>query len=180
MTQRNIATRTPRREREWALSNSTDVGASILPNAPIAVDLLADWRTARGISRTVGLTISEIHGHVHLRPSVVEDVDISIRAAAGIGFFPDTTSEATDQPNPLTENWPWQMVQTEMMTFKATAAGATVVPVSFPEIVLDMHTKSMRKQRGLREQLKLIIVFDSSTLDTWVIRHHLRMLLLLQ
>ena len=169
----------PRKSREWALNIGPDTGASIAPNAVTTVDLLAPWRALRGITRTTELTISEIHGHCHVEPALTETNDIRLRAAAGIAFLPDTGAAATDNPNPLTEHWNWQAFNSEMATFKATAAGAATSPVKLPELVLDMHTKAMRKQRTPREQLKLIFTFDSSTGDSLVFRFHFRILLLL-
>jgi len=162
------------------MSNTLETGSTISDGVITVIkDLLLEWKTERGLLRTAGLTVSEIHGHVHIHPALASTGGFTIRAAAGIGFFPDTLSSAIDYPDPLLDHWGWQSIQTEMAQWKFEAAGTTTIPTPTPSLTLDMHTKAMRKQPSMRSDLALLVRQDNSSSVQTVQTSHLRMLVLL-
>ena len=179
MTSRNIA-RVPRRSREWAIFTTGTAGTSATDGVSISFTVLAEWLTERGLTRTAGLTISEIHGSVQLTPAAGETSNYIGEAAAGIGFFPDTISGAEDFPNPRTESASWQSHQFADQHFEAPdTAGALITPTNTPQMRLDMHTKSMRKQPNVRSTLRLVVNQTNSSAQSLVCTAQLRMLIIL-
>ena len=103
-----------------------------------------------------------------------------MHAAAGITWLPDTLSGSTDMPSPLIESWSWQAHQQGQFAYEGPdSVGALIVANRQPFIDLDMHTSSMRKQNGIRNELKLVGQQTNSATVAVTMTFQLRILLLL-
>ena len=170
----------PRRTREWAIISNPTAGVSMSDGANVTRPLLTDWLAERGLSRTAGLTISEIHGSVQVTPDAGETADFIVTAAAGIAFFPDTLSSVADFPNPRIESHSWQSHGFGCASFEAPdTPGVLITPTHTPAVEINMHTSSMRKQPDVRSELMLVVNQINSSVQSQVLTFQLRMLLLL-
>ncbi len=181
MTNRNRNfPRTPRRAREWAIVSSGSSGTGLGDSINHSENLLEEWLVERGLDRTAGLTISEIHGFCQVAPSAGETSNFIAEVAAGIGFFSDTVNSASDLPNPRSESASWQSHQWGSMHFEAPdTISALITPTETPTMRLNMHTKSMRKQPSVRHQLNLVVNQTNAAVQTLVLTFQFRILLLL-
>ena len=170
----------PRRQREWAIVTSATAGVSMADGANVREKLLTLWLAERGLTRTAGITVSEIHGEVQITPDAGESTNFIATAAAGIGFFPDTLSSVADFPNPRTENWSWQSHGFAQMSFEGVdTVDALITPTATPSMRINMHTSAMRKQPSVRSELSLIVNQINSGIQSHVLTYQFRILLLL-
>ncbi len=117
---------------------------------------------------------------MQLTPDAGETTDFIAQAAAGIAFFEDTLSSVADFPNPRTESASWQSHGFGQMSFEAPdTPGVLITPTATPSIRIDMHTRAMRKQPSVRSELSLVVNQINSGIQSLVLTHQLRILLLL-
>ena len=179
-SRRRTFSNVPRRMREWAVISNPTAGVSMTDGANVPRALLTDWLAERGLTRTAGITISEIHGEVQVTPDAGESTNFIVTVGAGIGFFPDTLSSAADYPNPRIESASWQSHGFGCMSFEAPdTPGVLITPTATPSVVINMHTSFMRKQPNVRQELMLVANQINSGIQSQVLTFQFRILLLL-
>ena len=157
MTNRNIARRTPRMKRTWALldQSSQTVGAA---NLPIGQDLMVNLETNLDL-KLHDVTISAIRMNIGLKivgtqlefATICMGVIVMGRDALAVG--------TTALPDPAEEHADW-------MAYRSITLGGPTGATSDETIMhnVELHSDSMRKIRENRQTLAFIISTQFNTL----------------
>jgi len=137
-----------RMSRNWAHLFAS-AGISTPGAGDRLVDLLAVYKTERGLNDLVGKTVAAVIGNLSITDTgPVEDAtNIPHRIAMAITVMTKDTTTLTDIPVPGNDTWPWMWYYEEQIVPQARHVDGVAAAEVFRNItrVYEVHIRSMRK-----------------------------------
>ena len=148
-------TRTPRKDRQWIISEVSSTIQDGIGTPILAHDFTADFDSAMGRTQSQ-VTVSNIRGHLCMTATATPPTANGIWAA-GIAWMPESIL-ASQLPSPITDDYDWIWHNIGGST-QGLATGDYLWGKGVDGLII--NNRSMRKQRDAFS--KLVLVTASAT-----------------